>query len=266
MKGSEIGSAEAVEGVVARLLHEPAPRARRSPVGARQKPGPASTELPRRSRILSEPHDRPTLVDWSERIASLELDNEELRHRLENFVPLVLSVIRMTAESSATVTSFRDALEGRLRAIANASSSSPKSGQGSSLDEIIRLELAPYCRANQYELNGPALRLPIEAAQSISMIVHELTTNAVKHGALSCRAGRVSVRWRIKSIGATGTKLCLIWLERNGPGAKETCRRGFGTKILCDDGVAITGGRSTLLIRQEGLKYMLTTPLGSPFA
>ncbi len=191
----------------------------------------------------------------------LSLDNKELRHRLDNFVPLVLSIIKLTAESSATVAELCDALEGRLRAIANADVSTRMGVDHCSLEELVRLELSPYCRSNQFDLVGPLVGLRSGLAQSISIIIHELTTNAVKHGALSCPTGKVLVRWSIQPIDSTRASLCLQWLERDGPQATGSCKRGFGTSILCDDGKAITGGTSTLGLSPEGLEYVLTTAL-----
>ncbi len=191
----------------------------------------------------------------------LNLDNKELRHRLDNFVPLVLSVIKLTAESSTTVPELCDALEGRLRAIANADVSTRKGVDHCSLEELVRLELSPYCRSNQFDLTGPSVGLRSGLAQSFSIIIHELTTNAVKHGALSCPTGKVLVRWSIQPIDSTHASLCLQWIERDGPQATGSCKRGFGTSILCDDGKAITGGTSTLGLSPEGLEYVLTTAL-----
>lgn len=191
----------------------------------------------------------------------LNLDNKELRHRLDNFVPLVLSVIKLTAESSTTVPELCDALEGRLRAIANADVSTRKGVDHCSLEELVRLELSPYCRSNQFDLTGPSVGLRSGLAQSFSIIIHELTTNAVKHGALSCPTGKVLVHWSIQPIDSTRASLCLQWVERDGPQATGSCKRGFGTSILCDDGKAITGGTSTLGLSPEGLEYVLTTAL-----
>lgn len=203
----------------------------------------------------------PSIANWLDFRDTLEIDNKQLRHRLENFVPLVLSVVKLTAECSKTVIDFRDALEGRLRAIANAAAATRKGLDHCALEELVRLELSPYCRSNQFDLIGPPLGLRGEVAQSISIIIHELTTNAVKHGALSCPTGRVLVRWAVQSPLGQRRSLRLEWLERGGPRVSRGVRRGFGTTILCDDGKAVTGGTSTLLLRPEGLEYVLVTDL-----
>jgi len=203
----------------------------------------------------------PSIANWLDFRGTLEIDNKQLRHRLENFVPLVLSVVKLTAECSTTVMDFRDALEGRLRAIANAAAATRKGVDDCALEDLVRLELSPYCRSNQFDLIGPPLGLRVEVAQSISIIIHELTTNAVKHGALSCPTGRVLVRWAVQSTLGQRRSLRLEWLERGGPRVSQSLRRGFGTTILCDDGKAVTGGTSTLLLRPEGLEYVLVTDL-----
>jgi hypothetical protein len=111
---------------------------------------------------LISSNDIYSIAESFDALSAATLDNAELRHRLKNFIPLVLSVIRMTAESSATVTEFRDALEGRLRAIANADATIRNGVGHCSLEELVRLELSPYCRSNQFECKGPSLGLPNE--------------------------------------------------------------------------------------------------------
>ncbi len=212
-------------------------------------------------QAIFSPDELYWIAERLDRLDTLQLDNKELHHRLENFVPLVLSVIKLTEESSTTVAEFREALEGRLRAIANAEATTRKGAQHCSLEELVRLELAPYCRSNQFDLIGPPLGLPSKIAHSFSIIIHELTTNAVKHGALSCPTGRVLVRWDVVSSNGAHASLSLEWLERDGPRVAGGSKRGFGTTILCDEGKAITGGTATLVLAPEGLEYALITGL-----
>lgn len=257
--------------------NKPAIAKRRSAVVIRSKSSNLNTNLIQSKKLFNSfsmlfqlisslneelPSSCPDSVEnFIDKFYFLSLDNKELRHRLDNFVPLVLSVIKLTAESSTTVPELCDALEGRLRAIANADISTRKGVDHCSLEELVRLELSPYCRSNQFDVIGPSVGLRSGLAQSFSIIIHELTTNAVKHGALSCPTGKVLVRWSIQPIDSTRASLCLEWLERNGPQATGSCKRGFGTSILCDDGKAITGGTSTLGLSPEGLEYVLTTAL-----
>jgi CheY-like chemotaxis protein len=87
--------------------------------------------------------------------------------------------------------------------------------------------MTPYARDEQISIAGPAITLSAEAVQPLSLVAHELATNALKHGALSCETGRVSVAWRFD-----GETLRLQWMERGGPLVREPERLGFGSKLL----------------------------------
>jgi two-component sensor histidine kinase len=194
------------------------------------------------------------------RLKELEFVNKELRHRLQNFIPLVMSMMKLTAERSQTLADFRDALEGRLRAIANVEAMRRTGLDRCSLEDLVRIELTPYARIDQFDVGGPWLGLRTDIAQSMSMIIHELTTNAVKHGGLSCPSGSVIVRWSVERCDLSHATLCFSWIERGGPpAAAQFSKRGFGTTILCDEGKAITGGTSKLKLSPDGLLYLLTT-------
>jgi two-component sensor histidine kinase len=95
---------------------------------------------------------------------------------------------------------------------------------------MVAEELSPYLQKGEAraELIGPTLMLKPKSAQSIAIVLHELTTNAVKYGALSVSAGRVRVQW---SDAADG-RLVILWTEENGPPVKPPERRGFGTRVV----------------------------------
>jgi len=84
------------------------------------------------------------------------------------------------------------------------------------------------------ELNGPAVVLRAEAGQVVAMVVHELATNAAKHGSLSTPNGRVSVRWRRRSNGDPHAPLVLEWRETAGPSVVAPQKTGYGTSIIRD--------------------------------
>ena len=94
-------------------------------------------------------------------------------------------------------------------------------------------ELKPFLagdRTNVF-LEGPRVELQPRAALALSMAVHELTTNAVKYGALSVAEGNVHVTWRTEDVGKSG-KLTLDWIETDGPPVVAPERRGFGTTLI----------------------------------
>ena len=130
-----------------------------------------------------------------------------------------------------TVSEFKNAVEGRLQALANVHSLFVESRWvGAELHDLIAKELAPYRKGNGSRLvvEGPALVLEPSTAQIIAVLFHELTTNAVKYGALSVGKGRIAVSWAHPEIG----RLVLRWTETGGPTVSPPTRKGFGTRVM----------------------------------
>ncbi len=110
-------------------------------------------------------------------------------------------------------------------------------------------------------LQGPPLALPAGAAQPLAMAVHELATNAVKHGGLASPKGSVSVTWLLSGAAETPV-LLLCWAERlAAPLAAPPTRRGFGSRVLDATIRQQLGGSVTLDWPPEGLVCRLTVPL-----
>ena len=97
------------------------------------------------------------------------------------------------------------------------------------LSDIVRSELEPL--AAHAKIEGPDVTLGPQQAQNFSLAVHELATNAVKHGALSSPGGEVSVSWRVARNGEDNV-LKFQWRERGGPVVVAPARQGFGTFLL----------------------------------
>src|SRR5262249_10395458 len=94
----------------------------------------------------------------------------------------------------------------------------------------VEEELSPY-RSKQVlraEISGPEVRLEPSQAQAIAIVFHELTTNAVKYGALSITAGRIRVDWFLAENG----RLLLPWAELDGPSTEAPRHEGFGTRVI----------------------------------
>jgi two-component sensor histidine kinase len=155
-------------------------------------------------------------------------------------------------------------VSGRILALARSHSLIAASRwRGANVAQIVDAELAPYHsnegRASdgaRVEAVGPPVTLRPAAAQSLAMAIHELTTNAVKHGALSSSDGRISVAWQLTEQG-----LFLLWDEAGGPpiaGPPE--RHGFGTKIIAAGIEHQLDGRVTFDSRPEGLLVSISVP------
>ena len=100
-----------------------------------------------------------------------------------------------------------------------------------------RSRIPPCGRREGYgntDIDGPEVFLRPESAQVMAMIVHELATNAAKHGALSTQYGRVSVRWRQRSNGHRHAPLIFEWRETGGPAVVELQKSGYGTSTIRD--------------------------------
>src|SRR5262249_50017493 len=120
---------------------------------------------------------------------------------------------------------------------------SENSWRGASLGEVVRRELAPYARGNT-ETTGPRVTLTAEATQAIAAVLHELTTNAAKYGALSNRSGRVSVRWRWSQNGSHD-RLLIEWQETGGPSVVASSRSSQAVRTLLRVDARILGYEKT---------------------
>ena len=150
----------------------------------------------------------------------------ELRHRSGNLFTLVRGIVSKTILQSETLSDANDALETRLHALARTHTMLADNGwTGASLQKIIAEELV--CFPEQIAYAGCDVTLSTPAAQNFALIIHELATNAVKHGALSQREGRITIHAQI-----TDTALRFVWSELGGPEVKAPRRTGFGSSIL----------------------------------
>ena len=142
----------------------------------------------------------------------------ELDHRVKNTLATVSAVVSHTRQGSRSVANFAAVLDGRIRSMATTHKLlSFGRWQGLSLTELVRRELAPYSTRNNTEINGPEVVLTPEAGQAMAMVLHELTTNAAKYGALSTRNGRVSIWWGQRPNGHSRSHLVFEWQEIGGP-------------------------------------------------
>jgi two-component sensor histidine kinase len=113
--------------------------------------------------------------------------------------------------------------------------------------------------ANQVSSTGCNVVLNTPGAQNFALIVHELATNAVKYGALSCPQGQVAIQGKVDIYDGKGL-FCFTWTESGGPAVKSPKRKGFGSSIL--DGLAKHFAQDVAAkYRPEGLVYELKLPL-----
>lgn len=151
----------------------------------------------------------------------------EVDHRARNALAMVQSVVRLTDASNPA--HYREEVTGRVDAMARAQASLSRSNwEGAVLEDLVREEISSYASMQRFSLAGPGITLPAEQVQPFSMIMHELASNALKHGALSAEAGKVEVSWKASRAGDAE----LTWQERGGPAVKPPERKGFGSRLI----------------------------------
>ncbi len=153
-----------------------------------------------------------------------QLLNHELAHRIRNTLATVQAVIVQTLPDQPAVSRK---LNDRIAAMAATNDLLIQSEWGGArVMEILDAEFAPYDRS-RFCIHGEDFECPSEAAITLALIFHELTTNAAKYGALSARAGRVDISWAKRDDRVT-----FDWVESGGPPPAPATRRGFGTSLL----------------------------------
>jgi two-component system CheB/CheR fusion protein len=159
---------------------------------------------------------------------------DELNHRVRNMLQVVVSVAAHTLRRSETLAEFGTTFSGRIKALARAHELVSLGGWTDvSLQELAMKELRPYAAGtDRIVLRGPAVRLQPKAALPLCMVLHELATNAAKHGALSTDAGIVTLAWELTGEGEAA-RLILRWAETQGPRITAPPeRRGFGSQLM----------------------------------
>lgn len=170
----------------------------------------------------------------------------EVDHRARNALAMVQSIVRLTDATDPV--RFREEVTGRVDAMARAQGTLSRSNwEGGVLGDLVREELSTYAPEQQFVLQGPNLSLAADQVQPLSMILHEMATNAVKHGALSTATGKVEVSWSRDALKAE-----LTWREIGGPAVGRPTRTGFGSRLI-ERLTRQLGGAAELEWRPEGL-------------
>jgi two-component sensor histidine kinase len=159
-----------------------------------------------------------------------------------------------------TIPAFVEEVIGRIHALARIHSLIAASRwEGASLSRLIEEELTPFTAdGERIHIAGPVVELKPAAAQSMALIIHELTINAVKYGALSRAEGKVEIAWRLNDPGAPELTLC--WTESGGPPVDPPTRTGFGTSLIHGSIERHLGGTVDMDWRREGLRCEIGLP------
>jgi two-component system, chemotaxis family, CheB/CheR fusion protein len=184
---------------------------------------------------------------------------EELNHRVRNMLTVVNAIANQTLRGSKSPEAFAEAFTGRIRAMGSSFSLvSRENWKSVSFEEIVSTQLAPFKgeRDGRLQLNGPTVLFQPTAALSLGLVVHELATNAAKHGALSKSEGRLSVTWRVDN-----SSLLVEWKEAGGPAPKKPPTRGFGSELIERELHSTSGATARLDYGAGGLTATISIPL-----
>ena len=185
----------------------------------------------------------------------------ELDHRVKNVLACVAAVAQRSRECSRSADQFLDVLNGRINSLANAHALLSRSRwEGVHLGELVRNELAPCMCDNTHLIDGPDIVLAADATQPLAMVLHELTTNASKYGALSNCGGQVSVRWERQSGSNSHGRLTLEWCETGGPPIAVPGPSGYGSYVIRDLIPYELGGSVDYVLAPEGVSCRVEIP------
>lgn len=189
----------------------------------------------------------------------------ELSHRVKNTLATVQVIAARSLAGERTLEEAREALTTRLRAMAKTHDLlTARHWRGAGLRAVLEAELKPY--GQRALLRGEEVELSPKAAHSFAMVLHELVTNAAKHGALSGPEGWLEVAWTLSPRLPDDGELRLLWHEHDGPPVRPPTTRGFG-RTLIEQGLRHElGGRVALEFRPGGLVCELAVPARSALA
>src|SRR6185312_9116745 len=162
-----------------------------------------------------EQHDK----ERDERESHVRLIMRELSHRSKNLLAIVLAIARQTSRHTSSFSEFESRFNSRIQALADAHDLLvDQQWSGAYIDDLVRAQLAAF-GTEKIVLHGDRLMLRAEAVQNVALALHELATNASKHGALSTPTGKVDIEWKRQPAATAGNApdLRFTWRESGGP-------------------------------------------------
>jgi PAS domain S-box-containing protein len=210
--------------------------------------------------IFIEGNDVTDHVRTQERQALLI---RELHHRVRNTLAMVQGLMTTSASTAVSFEEFQQAFCERIASLAKTHAvMTDELDQSVSFQHLLTQELGPYSDEHglRVRLTGPAVDLPSQLAVPLGMAVHELTTNAVKHGALSTEEGWIEVGWGLTEKNGESALVC-EWNEFAGQPVIPPCREGFGSLLL--NRVLAQQIRADVKVEfvPDGLRLRLAVPL-----
>lgn len=185
----------------------------------------------------------------------------ELNHRVKNILASVSSIFQMTRRGSRSTDELARDFEGRLAALADVHSAVfVAGGESVRLTAVVELTFRPYRAGGEARVSvaGPDIMVTREAGTTIALCLHELTTNAIKYGALKCQKGKVDFQWTV--TGGSDPVLALQWIESGGPPVSEPSGTGYGTRYVRFALASLFGQPPLFVFSEDGLRCTVSGP------
>ncbi|MET1756667.1 PAS domain-containing protein [Novosphingobium sp. RD2P27] len=193
-----------------------------------------------------------------------ELLINELNHRVKNTLAIVQGLAAQSFRSVDPTGVARATFDARLKTLATAHDLlTDRNWEPTLLGETVRMAIAAAAGSDaaRAEISGPEVLLAPQNAVALTMAVHELSTNAIKYGALSNDKGRVRVTWEQTPVANGESSLVIKWHEQGGPPVTPPTRKGFGTRLIERGLTAEMGGRAEIDFHPEGLRCRIDLAL-----
>jgi two-component sensor histidine kinase len=188
----------------------------------------------------------------------------ELQHRVNNMLTTIRAVARRTRAHSPNLDQFAKALDDRLSALARIHNLFSHPGKmAATMREILTQELSAQgaVEGNNFVQRGPDIAFPAREAELLSLAFHELATNAVKHGALSAKDGRICITWVINRA-ENGEHVLVRWRERGVSIEQPPTRRRFGSELLEKSIFDLPCGHFDRTFHPDGIECALEFRIG----
>ena len=187
----------------------------------------------------------------------------EMSHRSKNLLAVVQGIAKQTVRSSRDLKEYEEKFVQRLQALAASHDLLVQENwQGAPIADLVRQQLAPFAEIGpKLTAIGPKVVLTAEASQTVGLALHELATNATKHGAWMAATGRVSVEWGIIEQPGKGKRLRLSWVENGGPLVVPPTRRGFGHVVIENMAAQTVQGEAQTNFDSAGFRWTLLIPM-----
>ena len=195
---------------------------------------------------------------------SSDLRLRELEHRFTNILTIVRSIVSQSLQSASSINEAKGSIDNRLAALSGAVEQLLSAGwEAAPLPALAEQALGHFSiYTERVRLDGPAIKVGPQAAMTLTLVFHELATNAIKYGALSNGTGKVELTW--KMLGPDDqAELWIQWAEHGGPPVTPPDRRGFGSRLICAAAGRSLRGRAELEFPISGVVWTLIAPMAT---